>query len=1047
MTLWRALWLIGLLPALVLAQAQVNSGDIKGTVVDALGGVLGGVKVTAADPDRGITRTAHTDAEGAYSLPLLPPGGYRLRFEMSGFATKVLEGLELRVGDSLSLRVEMAVSAVATEVDVLADTPVIEPERTQLANTIESVRIHNLPINRRNFLDFALLAPGVAETNYLVDGSDYRVAQAPHSGLSFGGSNGRGNAFSIDGVENYYNSGGVRPSLSQEAVQEFQINRSTFSAEIGGASGGAVNIVSKSGTNDFRGNFFGFLRQRDIQARNFFDPGKSAFTRLQSGATAGGPITRDKNFFFAALERLDRQETAFVPIYQDRAGLLRLTPSQQQLADFFEATQSPQLVGLARTMRAALTPTPRTLELFDRNSGSFPFSEDQTQFSLRLDHRLSERHNLFTRFNLTKNFNQNAQFGALVAFNRGRSLEMLDGAAMANHSWVLNSHWVLETRAAFGYNKFDIQPTDRLGPGIDINGYGLFGREIFLPSTVFDRHYQLQQSWNTFQRHHDLKFGFDLNPVADSARSETFFAGRFVFGGRIPLALLLNSATGDPNFTTSLAGTLAGLGQRQLIANLQAPLTSLQSFTLGLPEFYQQGFGDPHWRGWSKRFNLFLQDTWRVRPGLTLSLGVRYELEANPANVGTDPNNLGPRFGFAWTPTAHGRTVIRGGYGLYYSQINLQVANVAETLAGKQIAQAFVQITALPGLVNPRTRQPLTSADVYQTLLAQGIIGRRAITREDLVQFGLNPSTTAPGSVVFGIVPDFVNPYAHQASLEIERALGGWALSAAYNFNRGAHLVRILDRNLYYAGRRPDGAPTFGFFDPLIMQKNIFESTANSFYHALVVQAARRFSQHFAFHAHYTFSKAMDEVTDFNTDFQPHDQLNARAERALSAFHQQHRFVLNAVLESPLRPGKGKGLWTNLLGGFTFSPIGVASSGRPFNVLTGVDNLGDRHSTTHRPLRAGRNIGQGPDYFSLDSRLSRKFFLGRNERRSLEFIAEGFNLLNRTNFRSVNNTVGDIALEELPRPLVGRLGIPTLPLSFTAAFDPRQFQLGLKLNW
>ena len=1047
MALRRAFWLLGALPLMALAQAQVSSGDIKGTVVDALSGVLGGVKVTVSDPDRGISRTAYTDAEGAYHLPLLPPGVYRLRFEISGFAIKTLEGVEVRVGDSLDFRTEMSVSGVATEVDVVATPPVVEPERTQQANTIESVRIHNLPINRRNYLDFALLAPGVVETNDLVDGTDYRVVQAPHSGLSFGGSNGRGNAFSVDGIENNYNSGGVRPSISQEAVQEFQINRSTFSAEIGGAFGGAVNIVSKSGTNDYRGSLFGFLRQRDLQARNYFDPGKSAFTRLQAGATAGGPIVRDKSYFFLAVERLDRHETAFVPIYQDRAGLLRLTPSQQQLVDFFLASGSPQLIGLGRTMSAALPPSSRTLELFDRNSGNFPFSEDQTNFSVRLDQRLGERHNLFLRGNLTKNFNQNAQFGALVAFNRGRSLEMLDGTAMASHAWVLNPRWVVETRAAFGYNRLDVQPIDRLGPGIDINGYGLFGREIFLPSTVYDRHYQLQQTWTTLQSRHDVKFGVDVNPVRDTARSETFFGGRFVFGSRIPLALVLNTLMNDANFAANLGATLAGLGQRQLVANLQAPLTSLQAYNLGLPEFYQQGFGDPNWQGWSRRYNFFLQDSWRLRRGLALSLGVRYEIEGNPKSVGTDPNNVAPRFGFAWTPGSGGATVIRGGYGLYYSQINLQVANVAETLAGKQIAQTFVQITALPGLNNPKTGKPLTSADVYQTLLAQGVIGRRSITREDLLQFGLQPSTTAPGSVIFGIVPDFVNPYAHQASLEIERALGGWALSVGYNFNRAAHLVRILDRNLYYTAPRADGTPTFGFYDPLIMQKNIFESTANSFYHALVLQASRRFTRHVAFNAHYTWSKAIDEVTDFNTDFQPHDQLNARAERALSSFHQRARFVLNAVFESPLQPGRGKGVVNNLLGGFTFSPIMVAASGRPFNVLTGVDNLGDHHSTTHRPLRAGRNIGQGPGYFTLDSRLSRRFGLGRNERRSLQFIAEGFNLLNRTNFKSLNNTVGDITVEELPRPLVGRRGIPTLPLSFTSAFDPRQFQVGLKINW
>lgn len=1023
-----------LLSALAFGQAQINSGDIKGTVVDPSGAMIAGAKVTASDPERGITRTAQTGPEGSFSLPLLSPGTYRLRFEAPGFTTKVVDRVEVRVGDNLALRTELAIGAFTTEVNITAEPPVVEPDRTQQSSTIDSVRIENLPINRRNYLDFALLAPGVVETNDLVDGTDYRVVQAPHSGLSFGGSNGRGNAFAIDGIENFYNSGGVRPSISQEAVQEFQINRSNYSAEFGGAVGGAINIVSKSGTNRFHGNLFGFLRQRSIQARNYFDPAKSAFTRVQSGATVSGPIARDKTYFFAALERLDRQETAFVPILQDRSAFGRLTASQQQLANFLQASGSPQLVGLAAAMKQALIPAnnPRTVALFDQNSGNFPFSEDSTQVSLRLDHRLSERHDLFFRGNLTDDNSRNSQLGALVAFNRGRSLSALDSTLMAGDTFLLNPRWVVQTRAAIAYSRLAVLPIDSLGPGIDVTGFGFFGRDIFLPSTIFERHAQFQQTWSAHHTRHDLKFGADINPARDTVRSETFFSGRFSFGNRVPLGLVLNSVAKDPNFSTSLGATLAALGQQALIPTLQAPLTALQSFSLGLPEFYQQGFGDPNYLGWSKRYNFFLQDSWRLHPRLTLNFGARYELEVNEKIVGTDPNNVSPRFGFAWTPSRDAKTVIRGGFGIYYAHIDLQIANVADTLAGTQIAQTFVPLTGIPGLNNPKTGTPLTAADVYQTLLAQGVIGQRSIALGDLAQFGLRPSPSAPLSVVFGIVPGFVNPYSEQTSFEIEQAVGKWALSAGYTFNRAAHLARILDRNLYYSGRLPNGAPTFGFYNPLLSQKNIFESTANSFYHALVVQASRRFNGRFAFNAHYTFSKAIDEVTDFNTDFQPNDQLNAVAERALSSFHQAHRVVANAVI---------------LLGGFTYSPIVVVSSGRPFNILTGVDNLGDRHSTTHRPLGAGRNIGEGPAYFSVDSRLSRTFPLGKNEHRNIEFLAEGFNLLNRTNFRSVNNTVGDVPLSSLPSPLLGRRASPTDPLSFTAAFDPRQFQLGLKLNF
>ncbi len=1025
--------------------AQRSTGEIRGTVVDATGGVLVGVKVTAVDVDRAVVRTTQTSSAGDYLLASLPSGTYRLRFEAQGFNTQVLDGIELRVGDTVLLRTVLEVGTVATEVNVTAEPPVLDPGRTQQAATLDLLRVQHLPINRRNFLDFALLVPGVVDTDYLVDDTDFRVAQTPQSGLSFGGGNGRGNIVSIDGMENYYNSGGVRPSLSQEAVQEFQINRNSFTTELGSAVGGVVNIVSRSGTNDFAGNLFGFLRHRRIQARNYFDPLKSAFTRGQYGATAGGPLRKDKLFVFAAFERLDRQETAFVPILQDRSIFARLTPSQQELVNFFDASGSPQLRAVAAAMRQALIPNnhPRTVALFNQNSGNFPFSEDTTQASVRVDYRPSERHSFFLRSNLTSSFAQNAQFGALIAFNRGRSLDVFDGTVAASHTWVASPRTVVETRLNYGYNQLDVQPTDPLGPELNIAGFGFFGRDIFLPSTAWERHYQFQQHWNYHVARHGLKLGVDINPVRDRVRSETFFSGRFTFGGRVPLGLVLNNFTGDPNFTTRLAESLAAAGQARLIPNLSAPLTALQAFSLGLPEFYQQGFGDPYWTGWSRRYNFFAQDSWRISPAFTLNLGARYELEDNPEPVRTDPNNLAGRIGLAWAPGP--RTVIRAGYGMYYSQINIQVANVADTLSGRQIAQTFVPLTGIPGLLNPRTGRLLTAADIYQTLIAQDVIGRRSIRLEDLAQFGLRPSPTAPFSVVFGIVDDFVNPYAHQASFELERAIGGVALSLAYNFNRGAHLVRNLDRNLFYTGRRPDGAPTFGFFNPLIAQRNIFESTANSFYHAGIVQVSKRFTGRSLIQASYTWSKAIDEVTDFNTDFQPHDQLNARAERALSAFHQAHRFIFTAVLQAPAGSSGG---WIRRLGsGFTFAPIVIASSFRPFNVLAGVDNLGDRHSNTHRPLGAGRNIGKGPNFFTVDARLSRTFRLGAGERPHVEFIAEGFNLLNRTNFRTVNNTVGDVPLSSLPRPLTGRRGIPTEPLAFTSALDPRQFQFGVKINF
>lgn len=1025
----------------VYPQAQVSSGDLTGHISDPKGAAVSAAKVTASDSERAITRSAIAGDNGEYRIPLLPPGTYSVRIEAKGFTTKVMQGVTIQVGQTLRLSAQLEVGAVTTEVTVQAEPPVIETERSQQANTIEKQRIQNLPINRRNYLDFALLAPGVVETTDLVDSTDYRVVQTPQSGLSFGGSNGRGNNFTIDGVENYLNSGGVRSSISQEAVQEFQINRNSYSAEFGNSFGGTVNIVTRAGTNGVHGDLFGYLRQRSLQARNYFDPVKSAFTRGQYGATLSAPLQRDKTFVFVAFERLDRHETSFVPILQDRTAFGTLTPSQQQLANFFDHAPVPALQALGPLMRQYLITNnfPATVALFNNNSGEFPFSEGANQFSARLDHSFSARDNFFFRGNFNNGTSQNSQLGALIGFNRGRSIGTWDGTAAVGNTWIKDNHWVSETRLMFGYNKLAVTPTDPFGPDITIAGYGSFGREIFLPSTTFERHFQGQQYMDYASGHHTVKFGIDVNPVRDVVRSETFFGGRFAFGAQIPLGLLLPQLTGDPNATNTLISALTAFGQQALIPNLNQPLTALQAYNLGLPTLYQQGFGNPNWTAWFKRVGLFVQDSWKVSPQFLLNVGLRYDVEGEPTPLHTDFHNFGPRIGFAWTPLAGGKTVVRGGYGIYYAQINAQIANLPDTLNGVQIAQAAITALGIPGLLNPRTHQPLTSFDVYQTLLAQGVIGHRTITQQDLVQFGLQPGPNAPGRVLFGITSDYVNPYAQQASFEIERAIGSVAISAGYQFTGGRRLPRILDRNLYYTGHLPTGQPTFGFYNPAILQNNVEESTANSAYHALILQATKRFSNHFTLNAHYTYSKAIDEVTDFNSDFEPQDQLNANADRGLSSFDQRHRFVFSGVLESP-----ASNKW---LRDFTLAPIIQASSGRPFNVQTGYDNFGDNHPTVHRPWGAGRNIGHGPDFFVADLRLARRFVLGTERSRNLEITAEGFNLLNRTNFKSVNSIVGTLGLADLPHPLVGNRGAPTDPLAFTAAFDPRQFQFGVKFNF
>jgi len=1026
---------------LLYSQAQSNSADLKGSVQDPSGAAIAGANLSVKDPQTGLTRNTVSDRNGDFLFTSLPPSRYGLRVEVSGFAVKNLEGVELRVGETLNLSVTMTLEEVGTAVDVTSQAPVVETDRTQQSSTLELQTIVNLPINQRNYLDLALLTPGVADSNTLVDSNDYRIAQTPQSGLSFGGSNGRSNAFFIDGVENYANSGGVRMSVSQEAVQEFQINRSSFSAEYGGAAGGTVNIVTRSGTNSVHGNFFGFLRTTDLEARNYFDPGKASFTRSQAGATLGAPIKRDKTFVFLSFERLDRHEATFVSILDNPAILNQITPSQQQLFNYFSSTNNVLLSQVASNGEKLLVPSsnPAVTQLFSQNSGVFPFSEENPTYSMRLDHHLSDRNSLFFRGNLNTLFQQNAQLGAQIGYNRGESFSQFDGTVAVGDTFVANPNWVIETRAMFNYNRNFINPVDPNGPELNVEGFGSFGRDTFLPSASYERHYELLQNTSYHSGKHTIKFGWDINPVRDAVRSDTYFGGRFEFGQEIPLSSLFATALNDPNFPAQATAFLTAAGQTGLITNLNAPISALQAFALGVPIYYQQGFGNPNWLGWFLRYGFFAQDSWAIRPNLTVNFGVRYDLEINPSVLGTDPKTLAPRVGFAWSPNS--KTVIRGGYGIYFAPSNAQFANVASTL-GHTINLVVVTALGDPGVINPSTGQPLASQDIYMGLSAEGILGTRPIAASDLTQFGLSLGPNSNGRVVFGSDP-YVSSYAQQSSLEIEHAFGDYSVSLAYNFSRGVHIAHTDGRNVYQTGTLPDGQPTFGFINPSIVQLNYFAYNANSFYSAGTAQITRRFRKNLALNSHFTWSKATDETTDFNSDYAPNNELDLRADRGLSPFNAAYRVVFDAVYQSPVAGGST--FRDRLLSGWTLSPVIQYSSWRPFNILTGVDNYDDNYITNHRPWGAGRDIGHGPDLFTTNMRLSRKFQFG--DRWRLEALIEGFNLENRTNFRSVNNIVGDVPLSSLPNPIQAFRGDPDQPLAYTSAFEPRQFQVGLKISY
>ncbi len=1020
------------------SQAQMSAGDIHGRVLDPDGALVTGVSVTIRHSETRVNRTTATDQDGTYRFFLLNPGIYELRFESSGFAIQTRRPIQLQVGQSLNIDARLTPVELQQEIVVIGPAPFVELEKTQQADTITQFRVDNLPINRREFLDFSLLTPGVTDSKALIT---FSLPQTPNSGLSFAGQSGRSNSVTIDGVDNNDNAvATVRSTLSQEAVQEFQINRSNYSAEFGRAAGGLINIVSRSGTNDVTGTMFAFLRDQALDARNpfAFGPGGTnidpPFSRLQSGFSLGGSIVRNRSFFFLSYEGLRQRESNFTTFLESEE-LFKPTASQEALIQALSVAPVPSFQLLGSALRGVLTTSeeayPETIQLLRENSGVFPFRNSDNRTSLRIDHQATGGHQLFLRTSFSDVDTIGGSFGGLKGPSRGVNQQIQDFGLAFGESYFLDSNRVNEFRFQFAQRQFNSIPADPFGPEININGTALLGRDYFLPSIRTEKRFQWIDNFTLVLGDHEVKLGGDFHYLPINTKTEVFFGSRFIFGEIIPLWSVIDRVGGFGTSATVGAG-LSSMGRADLLPALSKSINSLQAFNLGLPLAYQQGFGDPVANLTNKLAAAYVQDKFRISPSLTLNLGLRYDVEFQPTPLHRDTNNIAPRLGLAYSPDQ--RTVIRGGYGIYYAPVYQAVVFIERVLDGTQIAQLFVPLTGLPQL-----GITTTSAQIWGLLKQQGIVGSRQITAADIAPLGLDPGVTPP--VLLRSAPDLVNPYSQQVSVGVERELGtDITASIGYLMNRGTKLLRSRNTNLRVTGSNAFG-PTFGPVDPSVLQDNQVESSGNSIYHGLTATARKRFSDFYEFQASYTMSKAIDDTVDFITDLQAANQLDFQAERSLSAFDQRHRLVVSGVFSSPFERGFGSG---KVLADLTMSPILTFASGRPFNLLMGFDANGDTNANTDRPTLAGRNTGRGPDFFSFDLRVTKAFvFRGHIER--IEVIAEGFNLFNRVNYSGVNNVVGT-SLNAFDVEGDATRGA-TEPLGFTSAFAPRQIQVGLRLRF
>jgi hypothetical protein len=718
--------LVLLLSAICFGQGGSATGDLHITVKDASGKVVTSATVTVQDAAKGLERTATGDGQGGYSAQLLPPGTYSVTVEAAGFSKIENTGVGITVGGLVELPVTLSVSGGKEVVEVSSQTELVETSRSSTTDTIGQRRIDNLPINGRNYINFTLTDSQVVRDNAPNTGA------APTSGLNMSGQRARSNLVNVDGADATDNStNGVRSTVSQEAVQEFQIITNSYAAEYGRAAGGVVNIITRSGSNAFHGDIYGYLRNRNFQAVNPFstvsDP---AYTRVQAGVAFGGPIKKDKTYYYFAYEITRRHETGFSSIGQGNFGLVPFDTTQVGLP-FGTMQFTPEQVGFLTsptTLTAEATDltgnvanavaayaaiagassgmavngawpaglggfpgffsscqvppcsVPASYQTLTSQMGNFPVFEGTSLYSLRLDHNLGTNHRLTFRANVSPSTvtgievsGQDQPFGQ-NAYSRTSQQTYRDVAGVFQDTWTIGNNKVNEFRFQYARRGlayfYNTQIPGGSDPAVNIPGFAYFGREPYSYIQRTEQRYQFTDNFSWTVGHHNMKFGGDLNYLPLKATFTVNYGGVYDFG----------------SVSASNAMPAADFGVLPAALQTSIPsLSAVQAYGFGVPGDFIQGIGSPSDTFKNIPIGVFWQDSWRISPTVTLNYGVRYDVEIPPKftapqglalpaykllglqkGIQTDKNNFQPRLGVAWDPSGNGKTVVRASYGMFY---------------------------------------------------------------------------------------------------------------------------------------------------------------------------------------------------------------------------------------------------------------------------------------------------------------------------------------------------------------------------------------------
>jgi hypothetical protein len=1006
-------------PQLVSAQSQAAAATLEGYVYDPTGAVIPEVTVTVVNSATGLTRTVKSSNIGYYAAPLLPPGTYTVTFVKQGFAELKLEGVELRVGDALSVNGTMQLAGVKEEVLVTAETlPVIEPARTQTGTVIERSVIEALPLNGRNWTELVLLTPGA-------------TAADDFGNVSFGGVDRVFNNIQVDGADNnnaFFGEirGRTRApfQFSQETVQEFRVANNNFSAEFGRAAGGIVNAITRSGTNEWHGGAFYYVRDDAWNANGFFNNSngvaKPAERRQQFGANIGGPLIKNKLFGFLNYDQQVRNEPLTITLgARAESDIRNLRGGDRELAERF--------------FRPLVRAVPRDF--------------DQINFFPRLDWTINQNHNL----TLTHNWQQ---FDSMNGINTTpTTTSNVTGSAknftntytsVITLNSVLTPSLINEFRFNFVFDNTGNFANEPFLPRISVAGFDLGGRTsiqsqpgLFPGSYTYERRQQWIDNFSIVRGKHTIKTGLDINRVVDDNFFGNNIAGSYSFSS---IADFLN-------------GTLSNYTQR---------------FYIGSP-LVRQNTAD---------YGVYGQDTFRLTSKLTLYYGVRYERQTLPDPIAVNPlvpetgiinedkNNVAPRFGFAFSPFKNGKTVVRGGFGIFYGRTpNLMLNDVLTSnnahsisifLSGDQLAANGIVFPAVS------TLDPLNlSKAKYPRLTAPPGGIRFADPSSDIMMFA----------------PDRVNPYTEQGSFEIEREVfSHTTVAATYLFTRGVHISR--SRNLNIRPPFEGGAgvatirvlnqggqitqtfqfPRIGVTSPVSLrpnpnfrQTNVVESAANSIYHGLAVRINRRFNRGFTMMASYTLAKNIDDIRNaLNGQFTDIlDPLNVSRDRGLSSVDERQRLVLSGVWEMPFFKNVNNRLVRHVLGHWSMSGIATFSGGRAVSAdLAGAStdtDINEDNVSDDRAPNFGRGSFRGPGRNQIDFSLRKRVELA--ERKRLEFIFQAFNLVNRPQFTGVQIDAFDATRSGGVTSRIFTLRPRTEFLQPTFGLRARDLQLGLKFSF